>query len=134
MTALTLAPVQPDESDISAAVEALPHVKGYLATHTDSVIRLLLADDPEETLVVPRGAVELLARVLAHMAAGQGVSVVPAHADPHPFRLDHHRQRLHAASHCKAREPVTMVEPPLPSRPWFPSRRSQRGPVPAERP
>lgn len=81
MTALALAPVQPDESDISAAVEALPHVKDYLASHTDNVIRLVVADDPEETLVVPRGAVELLARVLAHMAAGEGVSVVPAHAE-----------------------------------------------------
>lgn len=81
MTALALAPVQPDESDISAAVEALPHVEDYLASHTDNVIRLVVADDPQETLVVPRGAVELLARVLAHMAAGQGVSVVPAHAE-----------------------------------------------------
>lgn len=27
MTALVLAPVQPDESDISAIVEALPHVR-----------------------------------------------------------------------------------------------------------
>lgn len=81
MTALALAPIQPDEVDISTAVEALPHVKGYLATHTDSVIRLVVDDDPEGALVVPRSAVELLARVLAHMAAGQGVSVVPAHAE-----------------------------------------------------
>ena len=81
MSALALAPVQPDEADISTAVEALPHVKDYLATHTDAVIRLVVADEPEETLVVPRGAVELLARVLAHMAAGQGVSVVPANAE-----------------------------------------------------
>lgn len=79
--ALALAPVQPDESDISTAVEALPHVKDYLASHPNSVIRLVVADDPQETLVVPRGAVELLAQVLAHMAVGQGVSVVPAHAE-----------------------------------------------------
>jgi len=81
MTALALTPVQPGESDINTAVEALPHIKSYLAAHADSVIRLVVADDPQETLVVPRGAVELLARVLAHMAAGQGVSVVPAHAE-----------------------------------------------------
>ena len=81
MTALALTPVQPDESDINTAVEALPHVTSYLAEHADSIIRLVVADDPEETLVVPRGAVELLAQVLAHMAAGQGVSVVPAHAE-----------------------------------------------------
>lgn len=80
MGALALAPVQPDASDIHTAVEALPHIKNYLAEHPDSAIRLVVADDPEETLVVPRGAVELLARVLAHMAAGQGVSVVPTHA------------------------------------------------------
>ncbi|WP_235738276.1 helix-turn-helix domain-containing protein [Nocardioides alcanivorans] len=81
MTALALTPVQPDEADIAAAVEALPHVKDYLATHAESAIRLVVADDPGEPLVVPRGAVELLARVLAHMAAGQGVSVVPDHAE-----------------------------------------------------
>lgn len=74
-------PVEPDEADITTAVEALPHVKDYLATHTDSVVQLVVDDDPDETLVVPRGAVELLARVLAHMAAGQGVSVVPADAE-----------------------------------------------------
>lgn len=81
MTALAIAPIQPDDADISTAVEALPHVKGYLASHDDSVIRLVVADDPAEPLVVPRGAVELLARILAHMAAGQGVSVVPSHAE-----------------------------------------------------
>ena len=37
MTALALAPVQPDESDISAAVEALPHVKDYLATRGSTI-------------------------------------------------------------------------------------------------
>ncbi|GAB89903.1 helix-turn-helix domain-containing protein [Gordonia rhizosphera] len=81
MTALALTPVQSDEADISTAVEALPHIKRYLAAHADTVIRLAVADDPQETLAVPRGAVELLARVLAHMAAGHGVSVVPAHAE-----------------------------------------------------
>lgn len=81
MTVLTLAPVDPDDADITAAVEALPHVQGYLATHHESVIRLVVAGHDEEPLVVPRSAVELLARVLAHMAAGQGVSVVPSHAE-----------------------------------------------------
>jgi excisionase family DNA binding protein len=81
MTALAIAPIQPDDADVSTAVEALPHVKEYLATHSDAVIRLVVADEPQERLVVPRGAVELLARILAYMAAGQGVSVVPSHAE-----------------------------------------------------
>lgn len=80
MSTLALSPVQPDDSDMTTAVEALPHVTAYLAAHTDRAIRLEVAGDAE-TLVVPRGAVELLARILAHMAAGEGVSVVPSHAE-----------------------------------------------------
>lgn len=79
--ALALVPVQPDESDVNTAIEALPHIKDYLASHPDGVIELVVVDEPRETLVVPRGAVELLAQILAHMAVGQGVSVVPAHAE-----------------------------------------------------
>lgn len=81
MSAPAIAPVQPDETDISTAIEALPHITGFLATHPDARIRIVVADEAQETLVVPRGAVELLARILAHMAAGEGVSVVPAHAE-----------------------------------------------------
>jgi len=57
-------------------------VTAYLARHPDgpSQVRLVVEDDGEE-LVVPRSAVELLGRILAHMASGQGVSVVPAHAE-----------------------------------------------------
>ncbi|HEV7173213.1 helix-turn-helix domain-containing protein [Pedococcus sp.] len=80
MSVLALSPVEPDDSDMTTAVEALPHVTAYLASHTDRAIRLEVAGE-SETLVVPRGAVELLARVLAHMAAGEGVSVVPSHAE-----------------------------------------------------
>jgi excisionase family DNA binding protein len=80
MSTLALSPVQPDDSDMTTAVEALPHVTAYLAAHTDRAIRLEVAGEAE-TLVVPRGAVELLARILAHMAAGEGVAVVPSHAE-----------------------------------------------------
>lgn len=80
MNALALTPIQPDETDISNAVEALPHIKDYLASHTDAVVQLGTSD-PRETVLVPRGAVELLARILTHMAAGEGVSVVPSHAE-----------------------------------------------------
>ena len=82
MTSLLEPPVLPDDADITAAVEALPHVQQFLATHSGhEVVRLVVEDDHGESLTVPRAAVELLARVLAHMAAGQGVSVVPSHAE-----------------------------------------------------
>ena len=71
---------RPDETEVSMASEVLPHVREYLANHHDDVVRLEVTDD-HETLNLPRSAVELLARVLAHMAAGQGVSIVPSHAE-----------------------------------------------------
>jgi len=76
--------VQPNEHDVVVAVSALSTVRRYLERHGDRPgevrIKVDEADDGSE-LVVPRGALELLARILAHMAAGQGVSVVPAHAE-----------------------------------------------------
>lgn len=75
--------VQPDQIDISAAIEGLPHVREYLARHPGRDRVRLFVDDEHgnERLTMPRAAVELLARVLAHMAAGQGVSVVPSTAE-----------------------------------------------------
>lgn len=80
MSQLALDPIQPNQTDITAATAALPHVREYLQRHKQPAVQLIVDDDGEQ-LVLPRGAVELLARVLAHMAAGQGVSVVPAHAE-----------------------------------------------------
>lgn len=82
MTSLLDRPVMPDDGDINAAVAALPHVKDFLATHPGrKAVRLVVDDEHGDSLTVPRSAVELLARVLAHMAAGQGVSIVPAQAE-----------------------------------------------------
>lgn len=82
MTSLLEPPVLPGDTDITAAVEALPRVKDYLRTHPGhDVVRLVVDDEHGESLTVPRPAVELLARVLAHMAAGQGVSIVPSRAE-----------------------------------------------------
>ena len=83
MTVL-LDPVQPNEHDVVVAISALSTVRRYLERHGDRPgevrIKVDEADDGSE-LVVPRGALELFARILAHMAAGEGVSVVPAHAE-----------------------------------------------------
>jgi excisionase family DNA binding protein len=83
MSASVLGQMQPAPDDVTAAVEALPRVKSYLARHErDQLIRLVGDDQPDgEVLTVPRGAVELLATILAHLASGQGVSVVPSHAE-----------------------------------------------------
>ncbi|HEV2088596.1 MAG TPA: excisionase family DNA-binding protein [Cryptosporangiaceae bacterium] len=82
MTTLAVNPVTPDDESAAVAAEALARVQAYLNTHADGPATVKLIDDADGgELVVPRGAVELLARVLAHMANGHGVSVVPAHAE-----------------------------------------------------
>lgn len=82
MTRLAMELTQPDAEAIATASEALPQVRDYLAHHSVDKVDFLVPGAQEgPVLTVPRGAVELLAKILAHMAAGQGVSVVPAHAE-----------------------------------------------------
>jgi excisionase family DNA binding protein len=74
-------PVSPDAESAQVAAEALERVQAYLRAHPEGPATVCLLDDTGDQLVVPRPAVELLARILAHMASGHGVSVVPAHAE-----------------------------------------------------
>ncbi|MFF3666842.1 helix-turn-helix domain-containing protein [Microtetraspora malaysiensis] len=79
---MTSAPLQPNSPDAAAARDALHRVRRYLRRHPDNPARIrIVAEETREELVMPRAAVELLAAILAHMAAGRGVSVVPAHAE-----------------------------------------------------
>ena len=80
MTTLSKDSVDPDETDMAAAHQALPQIKAYLARHTkDREVTLLVEDaGRNEELVVPRAAVEMLARILG---AGQSVSIHPSNAE-----------------------------------------------------
>lgn len=78
-------PALPDGREARLARDALGKVKGFLARHPRSdqdhdLVQVTVQEDGE-TLTLPRSVVELIARVLAHMAAGRGVSVVPLHAE-----------------------------------------------------
>lgn len=79
----TVTDAAPRADEVDAAVAALPHVREYLLAHPDAGLIKLHVDDEagNEPLVLPRAALELLARILGHMAIGQGVSIVPAHAE-----------------------------------------------------
>jgi excisionase family DNA binding protein len=84
MGLVVLDSVQPDEHAQAVAGSALTRVRSYLAHHPtgpdDVRIQVDDAEDAGE-LIIPRAAVELFARILAHMAAGQAVAVVPANAE-----------------------------------------------------
>lgn len=74
-------PVTPDGESAAVAAEAVERVRAYLRSHPDGPATLRLVDDEDEQFVVPRGAVELFFRVLAHMASGDSVSVVSGHTE-----------------------------------------------------
>lgn len=79
MGAVTVDPFKPDQTDIEVASAALPRISAYLRRHPHGPQRVsVIVEEDGAELVVPRGAVELLTRILSHIAVGQSVSVVPA--------------------------------------------------------
>jgi len=68
------------EPEIELATTALRAVQHGLSAHAGEPV-LQLAVQGEETVPVPREAVELLARILSSMAAGRGVTIMPANAE-----------------------------------------------------
>lgn len=75
------ASVPPGEVDTEAAERALQRINIYLARNSDDEISLHVeGGHDDEVLVVPRAAVQLLANMLAYMAEGKGVSVMPKSA------------------------------------------------------
>lgn len=80
MAALELIPRVPEAVEVDAAEAAAPLLREYLAHHSDPVIRIGIGEGEQE-VVLPRSAVDLLARVLTQMAQGRGATVVPADAE-----------------------------------------------------
>jgi excisionase family DNA binding protein len=74
--------IRPGDADAEQAGRAARRIRDYLAAHpgTDPVtIRGELAGD--DSLVVPREATVMFAQILALLAAGQGVQLIPDAAE-----------------------------------------------------
>jgi excisionase family DNA binding protein len=70
--------IRPGEADAELASRAARRIRDYLTAHpgTDPVtLRGELAGD--DALVVPRDAAVMLAQILALLASGQGVQIIP---------------------------------------------------------
>lgn len=80
MKAFSFEPMQPDAEEIAASHEALRQVRS-LRARKSHMVQLLAADGTAAPVALPRAAVELLERILAYMASGQAVAVVPSHAE-----------------------------------------------------
>lgn len=82
LTRSAYAPHPLTPADIAAAQDALDHVRSSLAVRpTSSGPVVVTVEDSGECLTLPRAAADLLTRVLAHMAVGQSVTVVPTNAE-----------------------------------------------------
>ena len=84
MPTATVDDAQPNERDAELARDALARVKDYLARHRGGgpePVRVRVDEPGEQPLTLPRVSVELMARILAHIAAGQTVAIVPNHAE-----------------------------------------------------
>ncbi|PXA03988.1 DNA-binding protein [Coraliomargarita sinensis] len=79
----TLDPVLPTPEDSKLANEASRNLLPLLGG-TEPGVRILLPHEkgePEETIILPRSAVQLLQNLLTQMARGNAVSLVPQHAE-----------------------------------------------------
>lgn len=78
---VVLEAVQPSSTEASVADKALEQLRAYLEHHPQDPAHVrLVEEEGGKELLVPRVAVDLFARILAHLAAGHGVAVVPSHA------------------------------------------------------
>ncbi|GAB1824097.1 hypothetical protein HerbRD11066_72610 [Herbidospora sp. RD11066] len=82
MTVRTPKSLEPGKVDAQDAGRAMRRIKDYLATHPgsdDILVTGELAGD--ETLVLPRDVVTMLAYMLTQLAEGHGVTAMPNHAE-----------------------------------------------------
>lgn len=83
MARTALGATTPGENEAAVARDALVRVKEFLKRNPGSEHEpvVVTVQEDAERLALPRSAVELMARILAHMAAGRSVSVVPLNAE-----------------------------------------------------
>jgi excisionase family DNA binding protein len=82
---MTAAPADPppDKGSSATARQAFRNVTDYLRRHPSepATVHIVVKDQDDTELVVPRSVMDVLANALEHLAAGRNVSVVPADAE-----------------------------------------------------
>ena len=79
----SLAELHPVGRDMDLAREALVRMRPVLDDATlagDQPVTITVAGGPD-AIVVPKSVLDLLVRVLGSLSAGEGITVVPAHAE-----------------------------------------------------
>ncbi|GIH22313.1 excisionase [Acrocarpospora phusangensis] len=74
--------IKPGSLDQEQSERALRRIKEYLMRHPEEkAIKVAAERAGDEALVLPREAVSMLAYILAQIAEGRGVQVMPSHAE-----------------------------------------------------
>lgn len=76
---MTTTPLEGRPESVAAA--ALPHLRSFLSKHPSTDPVTLHVADSDDTLTVPRQAADLLEQILALLANGHGVTVMPDDAE-----------------------------------------------------
>jgi excisionase family DNA binding protein len=77
----SISSIDPGDVDAEIAGRTARRIRDYLASRPDEdPLEILVEGDDAEVLVVPRAGALLLAQVMATLATGQGVALVPSDA------------------------------------------------------
>jgi excisionase family DNA binding protein len=74
-------PVAPSEAEARLARESSRQLAPYLGSEEGLRVQILREEGPAETVAVPVTAVRLLVNILAEMAEGNAVTLIPVHAE-----------------------------------------------------
>jgi len=72
---------EPTATEAAIARDSGRQLESYLETSQRLALRIVADDKPRELLTVPRGALKLLSHILAEMAQGHAVTLIPIHAE-----------------------------------------------------
>ena len=84
MATLTYDPTElaePTASEKASAQKSSRQLASYLGSSHKLALQVVADNRPGEVLAVPRGAIKLLSHILAEMAQGNAVTLIPIHAE-----------------------------------------------------
>jgi excisionase family DNA binding protein len=72
---------EPTAREKASARKSSRQLDSYLGTNHKLALQVVADNTPGEVLAVPRGALKLLSHILAEMAQGNAVTLIPIHAE-----------------------------------------------------
>src|SRR5215475_1838729 len=72
---------EPTASEVARARKSSQQLASYLGSKRKLALQVVADDRPGEVLALPRSALKLLSHILAEMAQGNAVTLIPIHAE-----------------------------------------------------